>query len=401
MRMIKLKFICIFFLLFLCTCAENTGGIIPDPIPPVISAEIFTEEEQAVLPEPEPEEHYLTIVAAGDNLFHNKVYEAYEKDGVYQFDPIYEEIKPFIQPADIAFINQETLLAGEEFGYSSYPRFNTPQALGKTLEDAGFDVISQANNHVMDKGGKAVIQTLNFWKTVPGAHILGIHESQESRENQRVIIEKNSIKTGFLAYTCFTNGLSVPSNMPYLVSLADKEIMAKEINALRPLCDILVVSMHWGNEYEHEQNTDQETWSAFLAEHLVDIVIGHHPHVLQPYKYIERTDGKQMLCFYSLGNFVSAQDQAPRFLGGLAFIKLKKDASGIAVEQAGLIPVITHFSASWNGFKVYPLRSYTEELLAAHWIKWKVKDINLEYFNQLADGIYEEELIKNNPFEER
>jgi poly-gamma-glutamate synthesis protein (capsule biosynthesis protein) len=187
--------------------------------------------------------------------------------------------------------------------------------------------------------------------------------------------------------------------MPYLISLADKEIMAKEIDALRPLCDVLVVSMHWGNEYEHEQNSDQETWSAFLAEHNVDVVIGHHPHVLQPYEYVQRADGKQMLCYYSLGNFVSGQDEAPRLLGGLAFIKIKKDESGIMIEEANIIPVMTHYSTSWDGFKVYPFYSYTEELLAAHWIKWKVKDINLAYFNTLADGIYEEKTMNYNPFE--
>jgi poly-gamma-glutamate synthesis protein (capsule biosynthesis protein) len=371
------------------SCTKDKGSVLSVPIP------------HTIISEPEPQkiqEDYLTFIAAGDNLFHNELYESSFKDDVYQFDPIYEEIKSFIEPADIAFINQETLLAGKDFEYSSYPQFNTPQELGSTLQKVGFDVVSHANNHVMDKGSKATIATVNFWNTIPNVKVLGIHASQESRNDNYVIIEKNNIKVGFLAYTCSTNYLAVPKDMPYLVSLADKEIMAKEIDALRPLCDVLIVSMHWGNEYEHMQNTDQETWSSFLAEHNADIIIGHHPHVLQPYEYIERADGKRMLCYYSLGNFVSGQDEAPRMLGGLAYIKIKKAETEISIEQAGIIPVMTHYSTSLDGFKVYPLHSYTEELLSQHWIKWKVKDINLEYFNSIVDDVFEDEVIKYNPF---
>jgi poly-gamma-glutamate synthesis protein (capsule biosynthesis protein) len=376
------------------SCTQDVSGIIIDEIPPAAAEELKQEEIQKV-----PTEDFLTIVAAGDNLFHNELYESSLMEETYQFDSIYEEIKPFVEPADIAFINQETLLAGKDFGYSSYPQFNTPQELGKTLAATGFDVISHANNHVMDKGGKAAIETLNFWNTVPGTEVIGIHASQEARDNRCVIIEKNNIKVGFLAYTCSTNWLPLPKDMPFLVSVADKEIMKKEIDALRPLCDILVVSMHWGDEYQHEPNTEQKTWTSFLAEQNVDIVFGHHPHVLQPYEYIQRADGKMMLCYYSLGNFVSGQDKAPRLFGGMAYIKLKKNDLGTSIEQAEIIPVMTHFTTSWDGFKIYPFHKYTEELLSTHWIKWKEKDINLEYFNQIAKNVFGENVMQYNPFE--
>jgi poly-gamma-glutamate synthesis protein (capsule biosynthesis protein) len=392
-----------FFSTFVFPCSQDVIGVALMPIPslvPIMQIEDDPELKQESEPESEmPQEHYLTFIAAGDNLFHNELYESSLQDGVYQFDSIYEKIKPFIEPADIAFINQETLLAGEEYGYSSYPQFNTPQELGNTLADTGFDVVSHANNHVMDKGAKAAISTLNFWDTVPGVQMLGIYESQEARDNRQIIIEKNNIKMGFLAYTFSTNSIPIPSDMPYLVSMTDEEIMAKEIDALRPLCDVLVVSIHWGDEYQHEPNTDQKTWSAFLAEHNVDIALGHHPHVLQPYEYIERTDGKKMLCYYSLGNFVSGQDQSPRLLGGMAFIKIKKDDSGVTIEEANIIPVITHYSTAWDGFTVYPFYDYTEELLSTHWITWKNKDINMEYFTTIIDNVFEEEVMKTNPFQ--
>jgi poly-gamma-glutamate synthesis protein (capsule biosynthesis protein) len=188
----------------------------------------------------------LTLVAAGDNLFHETIFKAFKGEEGYNFDPVYETVKPLIAGADLAFINQETVLGRESFGYSGYPRFNTPQALAKNLADAGFDIINQANNHIMDKGEEGIRDTIGVWDGVPGVTCLGIHRSREERDGRKVVIEKNGIRTGFLAYTYGTNSLPLPRDKPYLVSLIDRETMTAEIGALRPLCDFLVVSMHWG-----------------------------------------------------------------------------------------------------------------------------------------------------------
>jgi poly-gamma-glutamate synthesis protein (capsule biosynthesis protein) len=358
-------------------------------------------EEQAPPEEPaliEPEPDFLTIVAAGDNLFHDTILKSSLKNGTYNFEPLYAEIKDFIEPADIAFINQETPLGGKDFGFSGYPRFNTPQEVGGALVSAGFNVVNHATNHIMDKGEAAVLATMDYWDSVPGIVYLGIHRSEESRNTKKVIVEKNGIKTGFLAYTYGTNGLPVPRNKPYLVSLIDTDVMAREIDALRPLCDFLVVSMHWGNEYQHVQSKQQEELGRFLAEHDVDLVIGHHPHVIQPFIYIPRPGGKSMLCFYSLGNFISAQIRTSTLVGGLLYLRLKKDASGLSVERAGVIPTVTHYEKGFAGYRIYPLAAYSPELADRHGKKSSDKNISPDYFTALAQKVFGPGLIQNNPF---
>ena len=349
-----------------------------------------------------PHESYLTIIAAGDNLFHHVMIRDGE-DGEYEL--IYQEILSLVEPADIAFINQETLLRGEDFGFSGYPRFNSPQNLGRAITAAGFDVINHANNHVMDKGEKAILATLDFWDTLPQKSILGIHRSEEKRKLP-VLIEKNNFTIGFLAYSYGTNWIPIPSDKKYMVSLADTEIMEKEIDALRPLCDFLVVSMHWGEEYSHSYSKEQEELADFLAEHQVDLVLGHHPHVLQPVEYIMRPDGRFMLCYYSLGNLISAQTQNPTLLGALAYIRIKKITysgegkdSFILFMDAGAIPVVSHYETGFTSFMIYPLYSYTEELLEKHWVNRVKKELSLNYFTDLAEKILGGKKINRNPFE--
>jgi poly-gamma-glutamate synthesis protein (capsule biosynthesis protein) len=347
---------------------------------------------------PSPEPDSLTIVAAGDNLLHESIIRAAFRDGTYTFDSIYAGIKALVEPADIAFINQETPLAGERFGYSRGLTFNAPQVMGKTLAETGFDVVSHANNHALDTGEAGLLATLDLWDSIPAVQYLGVHRSRAQRNTRRVIIEKNNIKVGFLAYTYGTNGIPLPRDKPYLISLAETEVMAGEIDALRPLCDFLVVSMHWGNEYDHQYTPAQETMARFLADRGVDLILGHHPHVIQTYRYLPRRDGKNTLCFYSLGNFLAAQDMPHTLLGGLAYIKIKKVNSQTSVEQAAVIPTVTHFNTAYTGFRIYPLYRYTEDLAASHGRKRPQHELSLSYFTALARKIFGDGIIEHNPF---
>ncbi|MDR0496579.1 MAG: CapA family protein [Treponema sp.] len=359
-------------------------------LPPVIE---LPAHELAVEPD------YITIVAVGDNLIHEQILRASNENGAYSFESIYDNIKSYILPADIAFINQETLLGGEEFGFSGYPQFNTPQTMGDAIMAAGFNVVNHANNHTMDKGEKAVFATMDFWDTNPRITVLGIHRSEEQRSNPK-LVKINNITLGFLSYTYGTNGIPVPRDKPYLVSLINREIMAKEIDALRPLCDFLVVSMHWGEEYQHNYSKNQESLAAFLAEQNVDLVIGHHPHVLQPIEYIARPDGKLMLCFYSLGNFFSAQTWNQTLLGAMAYVKIEKNKTqpaNIVITEAGAIPLVTHYENNYTGFKVYPLDSYTEELKQKHRNRER-NGLTIDYFTGLAAEILKDKEIRGNPF---
>jgi poly-gamma-glutamate synthesis protein (capsule biosynthesis protein) len=319
------------------------------------------------------------------------------EDGDYE--GAYREIRALVEKADIAFINQETLLAGEDFGFSGYPLFNTPQKLGRAVAAAGFNVVNHATNHIMDKGEKAVFATLDFWDTIPEVTVLGIHRSEEKRKLP-ALIRKNNITLGFLSYTYGTNGIPVPKDKPFLVSLINNEIMAGEIDAIRPLCDFLVVSMHWGDEHSHSYNKQQENLAAFLAEHKVDLVIGHHPHVIQPIENIKRPDGKSMLCFYSLGNLISAQIDPSTMLGAMAYVKLiKNDEDCLAISDYGAIPLVTHYDTGYSNFKVYPLYAYTEELAEKHTKNREKKVITIDYLGGTAARIFKDKDIRYNPFE--
>ncbi|MDR0525698.1 MAG: CapA family protein [Spirochaetaceae bacterium] len=339
----------------------------------------------------------LTFVAAGDNLFHQPMLRPPKAGETYDFTPFYAGVKDLIESADVAFVNQETLLAGKDFGFSSYPRFNTPQEAGDALIQTGFTVINHANNHIMDKGEAAVFATMDFWDSHPEATYLGIRRSQEARDTP-TIIEKNSIRLGFLAYTYDTNGLGPPKDKPYLVSLIDQEVMTKEIQRIRPRCDFLIVSMHWGNEYYHRPSEGQKKLAGFLAEQGVDLIIGHHPHVLQPAASFPRKNGgPPALCFYSLGNFISAQDMNKTLLGGLLYLKLKKENSQVSVEETGVIPVVTHYEGGFTNIQVFPLYAYPKELAEKHRNAGK-NNFSIENLRALAGELLGPQLMNYNPF---
>jgi len=342
-------------------------------------------------------EDTVSFIAVGDNLFHDSVIRTsfVEATGKYDFSPIYTEIKGIVQSADIAFINQETVMAGESFGYSGYPAFNTPQSLAQTLADAGFDIFNLANNHAMDKGASGLIATLDYLDTIKGITVIGARkEGSHAR-----IITKNNITFGFLAYTHSLNGIPLPKNYPNLVSMIEKTKMTQEIGGLRPLCDFLIVSIHWGDEYRLEPGKDQTDMAQFLAEQNVDLIIGHHPHVLQRVETIVREDGGKTLCYFSLGNFASHQRERERIIGGMAVLTFKKSKDGeLSISDFGILPVITHYNSSYNNTKIYPFFAYTEELLAAHGLKNHGAGLSTEFFLGVTKRL-NTKIIMHDPFE--
>ena len=318
-----------------------------------------------------PQHHSLTFIAVGDNLFHCSVINTSFVNGVYDFSPIFSEVKDIVQQADLAFINQETVMAGTSFGYTGFPLFNTPQALAQTLADTGFHIVNLANNHAMDMRAAGLYNTLDLLDTIEELTVIGARREGESAR----IVTKNGITLGFLAYTHSLNGIPLPRDNPNLVSMINRDVMAKEIAALRPLCDFLIVSMHWGDEYRLQPGRDQISLAQFLAEQEVDLVIGHHPHVLQRVDTLPRPSGGETLVFYSLGNFVSHQLEKETLIGGMMVLTFTKDVEmsksreiieKLAITDVGMLPLITHYNRRFRGTKVYPLYLYTEELLAEH-----------------------------------
>jgi poly-gamma-glutamate synthesis protein (capsule biosynthesis protein) len=351
--------------------------------------------ETAVPPEAEaePASFRLHLIAAGDNLFHETILNSSRENGGYRFAPIYADIKPIIEAADIAFINQETVMGGEQFGYSGYPRFNTPPVLAEVLAETGFDVINHANNHAMDMGEAGLLATMDVWDEVPGVSYIGVRRAED---RPALILTKNNIRLGFLAYTESTNGIALPEGKPWMVSRAGRETMAREIGELRPRCDFLIVSMHWGDEYTHEPTASQSALAAFLAEQQVDLVIGHHPHVLQRFEFLPRPDGGTTLCFYSLGNFVANQRRPETLLGALMYVELIKTGETLSFGTAGMIPVLTQFERDFTGTRVIPLYAYTASLAEQHRLRLENHHFTVPFFYSILTGLHSK-LIMYNP----
>ena len=252
--------------------------------------------------EPSDKVYKLSMIATGDALIHNAVYYSYEQgyrgSGIYNFDGALDYVRDIVKKYDIAYYNQETPFAGGKA--DGYPRFSTPHEFGDAMIKAGFNMISTATNHTIDKGENGI---LNFYNYLKDQDVVfnGISDSEENRTSYS-IGEKNNITYAMLSYTTSTNGLPVPSGKDYLINVYDKEQVKKDVETLREKVDVLIVAMHWGVEYASSPNDNQEEIANYLASLDVDIILGAHPHVLQPITWIDDT-----LVMYSLGNFISNQ----------------------------------------------------------------------------------------------
>lgn len=313
-------------------------------------------ETVEVKKEPEVKTSKLSLVMVGDALLHSSVYKDGYKDGVYNFTSQLEYIKPIIQDYDLAFYNQESILGGTELGLSDYPTFNSPWEFGDAMVDAGFNMVSLANNHTMDRGEKAILNSCEYWKN-KDVLASGSYCSKEDSETVQ-IREKNGIKYTLLAYTYGTNGISVPQGKDYLVNLYSDEKAKSDIKKVRDKVDLLMVSMHWGTEYRTEPTEEQKRQAEYLSSLGVDIIIGTHPHVIQPITYIDDT-----LVIYSLGNFISAQstnndyNTMVELMTSIDVIKEEKDGEvTIKLENLNNELLFNYYKkgSRWTDFKVIP-----------------------------------------------
>ena len=306
--------------------------------------------------EPEVKTSKLSLIMVGDGLLHSSVYNDAYKNGVYDFKPQLEYIKPVVQNYDLAFYSQESILGGTSLGLSSYPTFNSPQEFGDAMIDAGFNMVSLANNHTMDRGEKAVLNSCEYWKA-KDVLTAGSYCSNEEA-NEIKIKEKNGIKYTLLAYTYGTNGISIPSGKEYLVNLYSDEKVKADIEKIRDKVDLLIVSMHWGTEYKSEPTEEQRRQANYLSSLGVDIIIGTHPHVIEPITYINNT-----LVIYSLGNFISGQrtnndyNTIVELMTSVDIIKEEKNGqTTIKLDNLNneLLYNYYHNGSSYTNFKVIP-----------------------------------------------
>lgn len=272
--------------------------------------------------EEKPKESSLKMLMVGDVLVHGNVYNDAKTNGTYDFSPMFDDVRGIINNYDLSFYNQETVFGGKALGYSGYPAFNTPSEVGDAMLDMGFNLVSLATNHTMDKGATGAVNALGYWNSKTNVLAAGSYLSEEARETP-VIKEKNGIKYTMLAYTVSSN-MAIPSGKSYLLNMYDKEKVKEDIERVRDKVDLLLVSMHWGTEYQLTPNAQQKEIAAYLASLGVDVVIGTHTHSVQPIEYINGT-----LVFYSLGNFISSQLEDDNLVGLMPTLKVtKKEENG-------------------------------------------------------------------------
>ena len=232
-----------------------------------------------VLKKETKKETKASLLMVGDALIHSTLYQDAKTNDGYDFKPMLERIKPIASKYDLEYYNQETILGGEELGLSNYPRFNSPYEVGDAFIDAGFNLVSLATNHTMDKGEQGVLNSLAYWNKKKNVLTAGSYSSFEDRD-RKVIKEINGIKYSFFSYTTWTNGLSTPTGKEYLNNVYNEELVKADIERVKEEADVIIVAMHWGTEYSTGISDTQVEIANYLASLGVDIIIGSHPHVV-------------------------------------------------------------------------------------------------------------------------
>ena len=340
------------------------------------------------------------IIMVGDVLLHTPVEEScLRPDGSYDYDSLFSHTKEEIAAADLALVNQEVIIGGADLGISGYPCFNADYSLCDSLVGAGFDVICHATNHAMDKGRVGLVNCAEYWRDeYPQITVLGIHDTADTSTSCGVdpaIIELGDMRIAVLNYTYGTNGISLPADMPYAVDLLSAEQVAADIQRAEELADFTIVCPHWGTEYRLTPDASQEKWTKIFVENGADLILGTHPHVIEPIEWVtEEESDHEMLVYYSLGNFVNwtsgtGDGVANRMVGGMAEVTLTKNEDGeVEITDYGVKPMISHVTSGSEGVTTYFLEDYDEVLAEENEIISQDPDFSREYCVNLCDSVW-------------
>ena len=328
----------------------------------------------------------FTLTSLGDTLCHNTQYwDAYNsKTDEYDFSYVYEDIKNYTLSSDITIGSLETTFAGKEKGYSNYPTFNTPDSLATALKDIGVDVVSLAGNHALDYGYNGLCRTIDVFDNIGLSH-LGTYKTAEDQE-KILIKDVNGVKIAFINYTYGTNGIPLPSGKDFCVNLIDKDFIKKQINqAKEQNVDMIVACMHWGTEYRTTANSEQKDLANFLFENGVDVILGNHPHVLEPMekKTITLQDGttKDVFVVYALGNFTADQrDEITRDSAILNLTITKNSDGKISIDKVNYVPIYMYknTNVSTHKFKILDIEKTIKD-----YEEGKNTSINSTVYNNL------------------
>ena len=370
---------------------ENEELIQPDDLEETQASD-SDENDTAEIEEPAT----VRIVMAGDMLLHTKVSEsAHLENGSYDYNPIFAHTSDVIRSADIAMVNEEVIIGGEELGISGYPSFNAPFEAGDALVNNGFDVILHATNHAVDKGKRGLVNCMNFWEeNYPDIEVLGIHDSKEDSE-QITYIEKNGIRIAILNYTYGTNGISLPGDMPWSVDLLKEERVIADIKCAEENADFTIVCPHWGTEYNLGITKQQEKWAKIFVANGADLIIGTHPHVIEPVQWYEDEEtGNRALVYYSIGNYVNwtsgtGSGTANRMVGGLADITIMMDNDNVSIEDYTVHGMVCHLAEGNGNVTTYFLRDYSQEMASENLMIKQDPAFSYDYCVELCNKVWD------------
>lgn len=336
--------IALLFTLTACQDAPPASGTTPaqSSAPPSLSPTPTPEPEQTPSQEPEPEPEppaptVATLAVCGDAMSHLPLTNDAWSDalGRYDYYRVMAAAQPYVSAADYAVVNLETTLSGGP-PYSGYPAFNSPDDMAWDMKELGFDLCLTANNHSLDRGFSGLSRTLDVLDEVGLAHV-GTSRTQEEFDTNIVVADVGGISVAFLGYAYGTNGIPVSKDHPYSINLfntdylttlrtPDLDRLAADLDAARAMePDLIAVMIHWGVEYQTTENSYQDEMADFLFDHGADIILGGHSHVPQPMETRTLADGRQGFVCYSLGNFISAQNDRYTDTTAVLTLELTRD----------------------------------------------------------------------------
>jgi poly-gamma-glutamate synthesis protein (capsule biosynthesis protein) len=361
------------------------------------------ETTTVVTTEPEPIQNpVVNITVEGDNLIHSSIYNqahARAEDGGYDFTYAYENVAKLFT-GDLNIMNQETLICNDEYEPSDYPQFNSPTALGDHMIDLGINVFSICNNHILDMGEDGLSACLDYWDTKKqeqGIISYGAYRDEEDLYDIRTT-EVNGITFSFVAFTQYTNGLYLPEDSPLqIVYTSEEDKMQELIEKADELSDVVIVSVHWGEEDTHEVDDDRRELAQKFADWGANLIIGTHSHTVQSMEYLTNKYGDQAFVFYSLGNFISAQSDNFNMVGLVGDLNITKDlhSGSIIIDDIKAKPVITHYDSNYSNVRVYPYSDYNDDLASSHGIH----TVSSGNYHEFSMEVIDEILTENVPQE--
>ncbi|MCR5229974.1 MAG: CapA family protein [Solobacterium sp.] len=354
----------------------------------VAAAEETAVPEPASTPEPTPEVYKASLFITGDALIHGTVWkDAYQADGTYDFSGQVELVGKLAEGYDLKYYNQETILGGTELGLSGYPLFNSPQEVGDAMVGMGFNLVSTATNHSLDQGQTGIRRSHDYWKRQEdehGVHMAGTYISAEEQA-EIPVYEVNGITYTFLSWTYGCNGLLPLEGYEWSVNIytGHEDEMLEQVRKADAVSDVTIVALHWGTEYSMEANEEQKRLAVELSEAGADILVGNHPHVIQP---VEWVNDHKTICYYAMGNMISAQLEEQNLVGmvgGLDIVKtVFNGETTVEIKDPRADLIYTYYSNGYVNFKVIPFSQLDDAHLYNH------------------DAVYEKYVTKINEYDD-